>query len=273
MKTEVTQDTRQEPGSSIDASKDVQIKELASIVDISAGLQDSVTSDQSPFVPEVILPSVEVHLARSLSPKEPLINGNIVEEPVGISLQTKIELTEEPKDLLLDRRQSTPLRAPTLADARSTRVHDRVSPPQSSTLLQVSSVPLVRQHSQEDGEILSPPPPKPPPLGPRPHTPPTHPRSYQPPSGNASPNSHHRTPPSVSRRPNTYRSSYNNSVSRPLPSAPRALRTGAAARTYRSYSSLDAPRGPSADRDRDWDRDRDSRSYRPGRGRGSGWSR
>ena len=77
-------------------------KELASIVDISAGLQDSVTSDQSPFVPEVILPSVEVHLARSLSPKEPLINGNIVEEPVGLPLQTKIELTGEPKDLLLD---------------------------------------------------------------------------------------------------------------------------------------------------------------------------
>ena len=43
------------------------------------------------------------------------------------------------------------------------------------------------------------------------------------------------------------------------------------ARTYWSYLSLDATRGPSAYRDRDWDRDRDSRSYRPSWGEGSGW--
>lgn len=242
-------------------------------------------------------PSVEVHPARESSVEEhkPPPNG----VAVGLSYEAKVELTEEPRGLLfntdVDRRHSTPaLPAPAPAAATTgippVRDYNQSSPARSSTLLQVASLPLARQHSQEDGEILSPPPPKPPPLGPRPHTPPTHPRSYHPPSGNMSPKGHHHTPPSASRRPpppsSSYRPSYSSSnlSSRPLPSAPRALRTGNNARNHSSASSysqshgssrysssLDAPRGPSADRDRDWDRDRD-RSYRPSRGRG-GWSR
>ena len=77
-------------------SKDVQIKELTSSVDIySTGLQDSAMNPQFPSISEVILSLVEVHLAHSLSLKEPLISANIVDEPIGISLQTKIVLTEE----------------------------------------------------------------------------------------------------------------------------------------------------------------------------------
>lgn len=141
---------------------------------------------------------------------------------------------------------------------------------------------LARQVSQEDGEIFSPPPPKPVPLAPRPRTPPTHPR-FHPHSGGASPA---RGPPAASSRrslqPPPYRAPMQNTPlnSRPLPSGPRALRGVGGAPPYpsSSYSSSSysqsradgphvVPRGPSADRDRermDWDRDR---------GRVGSWSR
>ena len=155
--------------------------------------------------------------------------------------------------------------------------------------------PLARQISQEDGEIFSPPPPKPLPLAPRARTPPTRPRLFpHSTSGNTSPT---RGPPSSlpPRRPlqpSTYRPQLPPAASsRPLPSGPRALRGvgNNGPTSYNSSSSYNssfssradgphtAPRGPSADRDRerervDWDRDR-----RVGpswsRSRGSGWPR
>lgn len=150
--------------------------------------------------------------------------------------------------------------------------------------------PLARQISQEDGEIFSPPAPKPLPLAPRSHTPPTHPRSFHPPSGGTSPV--RGPPPAPPRRTmlSAYRPQPPQSPvnSRPLPSGPRALRgVGGGGPPYQppsypsSFSSSRsdgphmAPRGPSADRDRDrvdWDRDR-GRPGSWGRSRGGSWVR
>ncbi|KAI0083182.1 hypothetical protein BDY19DRAFT_980344 [Irpex rosettiformis] len=155
--------------------------------------------------------------------------------------------------------------------------------------------PIARQISQEDGEIFSPPPPKPLPLAPRSHTPPTQPRSFHHSgTGNTSPV---RGPPSAAPRrplqPSVYRPQLPPAAnSRPLPSGPRALR-GVGNNGPPSYSSSSsynssfpprsdgphlAPRGPSADRDRDrerldWDRDRGRPSWSRSRGSGGGWAR
>ncbi len=147
--------------------------------------------------------------------------------------------------------------------------------------------PVTRQVSQEDGEILSPPPPKPLPLAPRAHSPPTHPRSFHATlSGSASPaRPSHSLPPRRPLQPAPYRSQLQNAPlnSRPLPSGPRALRAAngsSHSSMYPPNRSLGgphlAPRAPSADRDRDridWDRDR-GRMGSWSRGRGGGvWGR
>lgn len=150
-----------------------------------------------------------------------------------------------------------------------------------------SSHTLARTVSREDGEIFSPPPPKPLPLAPRAHSPPTHPRSFH--SGSTSPVRPPPPPPPPRRplQPAPHRSQLQNGPpsSRPLPSGPRALRglSGSGSHYYPPFSGGGgAPRAPSADRDRDRDRDRDHRmdwdrdtrrGSSWGRGRGGGWGR
>ncbi|KAI8996216.1 hypothetical protein BD414DRAFT_533930 [Trametes punicea] len=102
--------------------------------------------------------------------------------------------------------------------------HDsRTPPPPTSPRFRDQRGVIALQASQEDGEIFSPPPPKPPPLAPRAHTPPTQPRSFY--AGSPPPS--RRSPPAPVRRP-LHPASYRNGgpgTARPLPSAPRALRT------------------------------------------------
>ncbi|KAI0659425.1 hypothetical protein C8Q70DRAFT_1053793 [Cubamyces menziesii] len=65
---------------------------------------------------------------------------------------------------------------------------------------------------QEDGEVFSPPPPKPPPLAPRAHSPPTQPRSFYTVGVSLPPR---RSSPPPIRRP-LHPASYRNSSTRPL---------------------------------------------------------
>ena len=78
---------------------------------------------QFPSISEVILSLVEVHLARSLSLEGPLVSANIIDEPIGISLQTKIVLTEEYPTFYLSSSEHIP---------RSS-YHGPVSPPLLTT--------------------------------------------------------------------------------------------------------------------------------------------
>ncbi|KAI0937997.1 hypothetical protein AcV7_003314 [Taiwanofungus camphoratus] len=118
-----------------------------------------------------------------------------------------------------------------------------------------------RQLSQEDGEILSPPPQKAPRYTPRSHSPPTQPRSFQ--SGESLSSTTTLVPIRRPLHPAPHRVQLQNTVpvSRPLPSGPRALRTPNhithSSVPSRAAVELPVPRGPSADRERfDWDRDR-----------------
>lgn len=128
-----------------------------------------------------------------------------------------------------------------------------------------------RDAIHEDGEIFSPP--HKPPMAPRAHTPPTHPRSFH--TNEGMPPSNAMSPPVSVRRTlqlAPYRAHAQNLAPppRPLPIAPRALRT------VNRYGTHPVPRGPSADRDRgDWDRDRSWMSSSRGRGRGANgnWGR
>ncbi|KAI0782901.1 hypothetical protein C8Q75DRAFT_486449 [Abortiporus biennis] len=159
---------------------------------------------------------------------------------------------------------------------------DRDRSPRRSSFTPPSTAFLSRQYSREDGEILSPPPPKPLPLGPRLYTPPTHPRSFHPQSSPPLSSSLSRRPPlqSTPHRPTALPQSSPPSAGRPPPAAPRALRASNYPPSQPRSSPGGgpphmAPRGPSADRDRLDPRDRE-RSYSSssrGRGRPSGWTR
>ena len=82
---------------------------------------------------------------------------------------------------------------------------------------------LARQISREDGEIYSPPPPKPTPLAPHAYSPPTRPRSFHLPSGGASLMHPLQPPPCRPLQP-AHRSQVQNGAlnARPLPSGPCA---------------------------------------------------
>lgn len=231
--------------------------------------------------------------------------------PHSASLQAKVELIEPHLNNgfvvpVNDYHAGIPLQPepppPSLADcskmyiARPAERGPSGSPPSPSPPKTVSRKPLSSRdivHAQEDGEILSSPPPplhQKPPLAPRSHTPPTHPRSFHavtegmspPSSGMLSPSM---PPPNSVRRPlqpAPYRTHLQNQappsappVAAPPrllpPSGPRALRAGGS-----RYSSHLVPRGPSADRERgDWERERSWISSSRGRGRGSSgnWGR
>ncbi|CAL1698683.1 unnamed protein product [Somion occarium] len=232
--------------------------------------------------------------------KASLLNGtSTIDYRSIVSYQAKVELTDVFSDVLPGSKNHS--RSPQDVSTSTTYVPDHVvqqSSPAPSMPPPIATVPLARQpsqQSQEDGEILSPPPPKPPPLAARPHTPPpaqppTQPRSFHTPSGSVSPKGGppSSAPPRRPALPPSYRAPYSHSSSsssRPLPSAPRALRTAGLSNhhtstysppsrsSYSSSSHSVLPRGPSADRDRDRDWDRD-RLFGRGRGRGSqGWSR
>ncbi|RPD70189.1 hypothetical protein L226DRAFT_493158 [Lentinus tigrinus ALCF2SS1-7] len=223
--------------------------------------------------------------------------------------------TFEAKVELLDSAVPSGLVAPahddtdSLVDMRNQRspspIHRVVSPapvtPRTSPKMAHSRVPLPSQPSQEDGEILSPPPPKSLSLAPpRSHSPPTHPRHFYS-SGGLSPT--RPSPGSLSQssaraplHPAYHARNSPTAASRlpppAPPSAPRALRQGGAygGSSYVGSGGQNAPyygappRGPSADRDRDrdrsrdWGRDRDrdvDRVWHPGpsrgRGRGGTW--
>ncbi|PCH44296.1 hypothetical protein WOLCODRAFT_154334 [Wolfiporia cocos MD-104 SS10] len=216
--------------------------------------------------------------------------------PASDSLQAKIEMMEDSVPcglVVVDDR--APRRSPSTAEFVKEDKTDRIVSPrfctpdenlgreeQARQLGKSKTRPLSRsqspdsamsrQNSQEDGEILSPPPPaKTVPYAPRSHSPPTHPRSFH--QGGLSP-SRHAPPARRPLYPAAPRALQNSS--RPLPSGPRALRE----LNYTPYSPPvsrgppgvpSIPRGPSADRDRgDWDRDR----LWTGRGRGrGGWIR
>ncbi|KAJ3489708.1 hypothetical protein NLI96_g1924 [Meripilus lineatus] len=223
--------------------------------------------------PPVIEQPKPVHAVR----EDVLLNG-IVGKGVptdSSSLHAKVELIEsglpQPTVVVAEVKPVEPLKVefPSLG-----KEGERNQRPPTSTSLAPPATPLLRQPSREDGEILSPPPQKPPPLAPRSHTPPTRPRFLSH-SGAASPSSLSSLPPrrtvqSSSYRPSTQGSPPNSRI----PSAPRALRNSGYSPPRSLAAPHHAPRGPSADRDRDWDRDRSWSSSR-GRGRGSanGWSR
>lgn len=206
--------------------------------------------------------------------------------PSEISLQTKVELVEAslPTDLPVIRdtpalpstRPSSPMSRsppPYPCNKKETELSTRQT---HSSMFQLSQHALARQISQEDGEIFSPPAPKPLPLAPRAHSPPTHPRGFHSFEG-ASPSRPAHGPPRRPPPPAPYRSQSQNITinSRPLPSGPRALRGANGSSHYTPSPSTSRPlggshlppRAPSADRDRDrmdWDRDR---------GRIGSWSR
>ncbi|KAI0696110.1 hypothetical protein C8T65DRAFT_664147 [Cerioporus squamosus] len=218
------------------------------------------------------------------------------------TLEAKVELLDStmPSGLVVPAREGTssPVGTRSQRAASPTPVTPRMSPKLSQ-----SRVPLVSHPSQEDGEILSPPPPKSLSLAPpRSHSPPTHPRHFYS-SGGLSPT--RPSPGSLSQssaraplHPAYHARNSSASASRlpppAPPSAPRALRQGGAygGSSYSSsgggqnapYYAPPPPRGPSADRDRDrdrvrdWGRDRDrdgDRVWHPGpsrgRGRGGSW--
>lgn len=201
------------------------------------------------------------------------------------SLQAKVELIETPALSLPSIREPSPSspspRSSTFRSPRSPRPRSpslTPTPPSSRNKkenepvmpLASAQVPLQilnrlsRQLSQEDGEILSPPAPKAPPLappsGPRAHSPPTHPRGFHSHMGGVSPS---RPPPRRPLQPPSFRPQLNMPLSsRPLPSGPRALRGANGGSHYSGPAAGGphlAPRAPSADRDRermDWERDR-----------------
>ena len=211
--------------------------------------------------------------------REDVLSGIVGKGAPLDSLQAKIELLESsvpnPPPPRIDVK---PVEFPKMDLPLTTgREGEKDVRPTFMSLAPPSSL-LSRQQSREDGEILSPPPLRPPPLAPRSHTPPTRPRFHSL-SGTSSPAP---MPSQPARRPvqtPSYRSTTQTSPanSRPLPSAPRALRTHAFSPPPSRSMGVPhhAPRGPSADRDRsDWDRERTWSGSR-GRGRGSsnGWSR
>ncbi len=237
-------------------------------------------------------PSPDYH-RRSRTPPR-VLNG------YAKTFEAKVELLDAvPTGLVAPAREDTD----SPVDTRSQRV---ASPapvtPRTSPKMSDSGIPLVSHPSQEDGEILSPPPPKSLSLAPpRSHSPPTHPRHFYS-SGGLSPT--RPSPGSLSQssaraplHPAYLARNSPASVSRlpppAPPSAPRALRQagGYSGSSYLGSGGQNAPyyappppRGPSADRDRDrdrardWGRDRDrdvDRVWHPGpsrgRGRGGSW--
>lgn len=242
--------------------------------------------------------SVEVEMAEKGSSDEP------APDPRGDS-DTRMEV-DGPSEMLLHShlldpllhpRQSTSLQDYSPQSPSPTNTPPSESEPMATTsqtkkenteprrspvpfLMVHAQQPLARQISQEDGEIFSPPPPKPLPLAPRTHSPPTHPRSFNVHSGTTSPTRPSPSgPPRRPLQPAPYRSQLQNTPlnGRP-PSGPRALRGvgGGSGRAdyYPPFRPGDAPRAPSADRERDhrvdWDRDRRHGSWGRGRG-GGGW--
>ncbi|KAH7913634.1 hypothetical protein BJ138DRAFT_1145684 [Hygrophoropsis aurantiaca] len=262
-----------------------------------------------PWISEMTLPTCPSPPRRSPSPfpRQPspdLSNGKWTDNTNGHrtttteSLQAKVEIMEDmmPSGLVgVDDRVHNisfppePPPPPLNGHANGTEINN--VPPVSNPTPSVG-VPFSSRLSHEDGEIPNSTPPKPSYL-PRSHTPPTQPRSFHAPP----PSSPNFPPASVSsaavRRPPPppplSRSQLPNAVargpstlSRPLPSGPRALRVGSqpthppAYPSARSYSgSQYIPRGPSADRDRlEWD-DRSWPVLPRSRGRAgsSGWGR
>ena len=222
------------------------------------------------------------------------------------TFETKVELLDSviPNGLVAPARGDSD----SPVDVRSQRarshspVYRAASPspvtPHASPKLSHSRLPLVSHPSQEDGEILSPPPPKPFPLAPpRSHSPPTHPRHFYSPGGLSPPRpspgslsqSSVRTPLHPAYHARNSPASASRLPPPAPPSAPRALRQGGAygGSAYSGGGGQNAPyyaappRGPSADRDRDRDRGRDwgrerdrdaDRVWHPGPSRGRGRS-
>lgn len=239
--------------------------------------------------------SPDSEVRRSASPWYDTDRDRRPSEPAPVeTIEAKVELLDSvvPNGLVAPAPETSPEPHP-LSDPRVRRPS---TPARTSPKMLHARPALAAQPSQEDGEIFSPPPPKPPPLAPRSHTPPTHPRSFY--AGALSPN--RRSPPSAARQPlHPARYARNAGLARGVPSAPRALRESGG---YGSSLGLGypagggggqnapyfAPRGPSADRERerereramprDWGRERGDgdRSWIPGpsRGRGRGmWGR
>ena len=217
----------------------------------------------------------------------------------SVSLTTKVESVEErlpsasPPRIVVDFSPLSPTRRPEPPTdhppSSSSQTNQENTEPRRagarSPVPSHSQLNIARTVSREDGEIFSPPPPKPLPLAPRAHSPPTHPRSFHVHSGSTSPVRPPQPPPPPRRplQPAPHRSQLQTGVlnSRPLPSGPRALRGlggGNGGHFYPPFSGGGvAPRAPSADRDRDhrmdWDRDnRRGSSWGRGRG-GGGWVR
>ncbi|KAF9802236.1 hypothetical protein IEO21_09918 [Rhodonia placenta] len=250
-----------------------------------------------PASPDCAMPSAGLYTApdpplptREASPLPGQERARVVDLPedsdtrlsTPVSLHAKVELLEQglPSAAADNRsRSQTPLPPeppppPKETSKRSTSPDEGTINTDSKTLPIRCQEPAHRT-IQEDGEILSPPPPKAPSYLARSRSPPTHPRSFH---SSGAESSH--LPPRRPLYPAPHRAMQNTAPpSRPLPSGPRALRTQNYS-TYPPTLSIRAPpgvpRGPSADRDRpEWDRERGWPGPARGRGRGmsGGWMR
>ena len=227
-----------------------------------------------------------------LQPSSPAPIRVHIDEPPAMSYGAKLELVYDripsPSPPAPLRRHESPTMVPAIPVIEQPRLNQHVNQENTEPFLPFIHSPstsqshqtLARQISREDGEIFSPPPPKPTPLAPRAYSPPTRPRSFHPSSESTSPTRPPQQPPRRPLQP-AHRSQTQNGpppAPRPLPSGPRALRGlgSGPGHNYSPFSGGTAPRAPSADRDRDhrmdWDRERPRPSWR-GRGTSNGWGR